>query len=46
MFYQKWKLTNKEMKEAFEQYDMFSLEMRGRVLCEECAERELKIISK
>ena len=41
MFYQKWHLTRKEMKAAIEQYDMFSLEMTGRIICKECAEREL-----
>ena len=42
MFWQKWKLTDKELKEAIRQYDMFSLEMRGRIICQYCAEREMK----
>ena len=41
MFYQKWKLTNKELKEAIKQYDIFSLEITGRIICQECAEKEL-----
>ena len=41
MFWQKWHLTDEEMKEAIEQYDIFSLEMTGRIICGKCAEREL-----
>jgi hypothetical protein len=39
MFWQKWHLTKKEMNEAIKCYDMFSIEMRGRIICKECAER-------
>jgi len=46
MFYQKWHLTDKEIEEAVEQYDMFSLEMTGRIICRECAEHELAITAK
>ena len=42
MFWQKWHLTDEEMQNAIEQYDMFSLEMTGRIICKECAEREMK----
>jgi len=42
MFWQKWKLTDKELKEAMKQFDIFSLEMSGRIICKECAEREIK----
>ena len=41
MFYQKWHLTAEELDEAIDQYDMFSLEMKGRIICQECAEKEL-----
>ena len=40
MFYQKWHLTKNEIEEAVEQYDIFSLEMTGRIICGECAKRE------
>lgn len=43
MFWQAWHLTENEMKEAIDQYDMFSLEMRGRIICKECAEMELNL---
>jgi hypothetical protein len=46
MFYQKWHLTKKEMKEAIRQYDIFSLEMTGRIICRNCAEHELDISAK
>ena len=42
MYYQKWHLTKKELNEAIEQYDMFSIEMRGRIICRNCALHELK----
>ena len=44
MFWQKWHLTDKELKEAIRQHDIFSLEMTGRIICKECAEREAKKI--
>jgi hypothetical protein len=40
MFFQKWHLTDEEMNEAIEQYDVFSLEMRGRIICKNCADHE------
>ena len=40
MFVQKWEMTNKEMEEAVECYDMFSLEMKPRLICKNCAEYE------
>jgi hypothetical protein len=43
MFYQKWHLTDDELKEAIDQYDIFSLEMTGRIICRECAKKELEI---
>ena len=45
MFYQKWKLTDKEMKEAIEEYDIFSLEMRGRIICKNRAKKETNQIT-
>ena len=41
MFYQKWHLTDKQLKQAIKQYDMASLEMRGRIICKDCADKEL-----
>lgn len=46
MFYQKWHLIDKELKEAIKQYDIFSLEMTGRILCKDCVERELAVNAK
>lgn len=40
MFYQKWHLTEDELNAAIEQFDMFSLEMRGRIICKNCANHE------
>jgi hypothetical protein len=40
MYWQKWHMTKKEVMEAAKQYDMFSLDMPGRILCKACAERE------
>lgn len=40
MFYQKYHLTMKELKESVKQYDMASLEMKGRIICQNCAEKE------
>src|SRR3990172_8553211 len=42
MFWQSWHLTDEEMNEAIKNYDMFSLEMTGRIICREFAEREMK----
>ena len=42
MFWQKWHLTEEEMKAAVKNYDISSLEMRGRIICADCAEREMK----
>lgn len=36
MFLQKYHLTKKELNEAVKQYDMASLEMRGRFICIHC----------
>lgn len=36
MFFQKWELTDKELDEAVEDFDMFSLEMPSRIICENC----------
>jgi len=41
MFCQKWHLTKKQMKEAISQYDMASLEMPTRIICADCATKEL-----
>lgn len=41
MFFQKYHLTKKELQEAVKQYDMASIEMQSRIICRECAEREL-----
>lgn len=42
MFYQKWYLTKKELHESVKNYDMFSLEMQGRTICENCKQQEKK----
>lgn len=42
MYIQKYKLTDEEMKEAVEQYDMASLEMTHRIICENCAKKITK----
>jgi hypothetical protein len=42
MYWQKWELTDEELEEAIDQYDMFSIEMTGRIICSNCAENELK----
>ena len=41
MFYQKWDLTKKELREAIDAYDMFSLDMPAKIICKECADKEL-----
>lgn len=40
MFIQKWEMTEEEMEQAVEAYDMFSLEMKPRILCKNCANHE------
>jgi hypothetical protein len=42
MLWQKWVLTEKEWEEAVDCYDMFSIEMTGRIICKNCADQELK----
>ncbi|MCM8808250.1 MAG: hypothetical protein NC926_09995 [Candidatus Omnitrophica bacterium] len=42
MFLQKWILTKKELKEAIEEYDFFSLEMPNKIICKFCAEEVRK----
>jgi hypothetical protein len=44
MYYQKWHLTEEELNEAVEQFDMFSLEMHGRIICKNCAQHEIQIL--
>ena len=39
MFYQDWHLTKKELNEAIDNYDIFSLEMKGRIICGDCAKK-------
>ena len=39
MFYQDWHLTKKELNEAIYNYDIFSLEMKGRIICGDCAKK-------
>ncbi len=39
MFYQKFHLTTKELKEAVKQWDIASLEMKGIIICEHCAKK-------
>lgn len=39
MFVQKWHLTQKELKAAIAEYDMFSLEMPTRIICANCASK-------
>ena len=41
-YVQHWKLTKKELREATRDWDMFSLEMRPRILCPKCYEIETK----
>jgi len=43
MFYQRWYLTEEEIKEAVAKWDIFSLEMKGRIICEHCARAISKI---
>lgn len=38
-FVQRWTLTDEELKEAMEEYDMMSLDMRSQILCPACADR-------
>ncbi|MBK8968615.1 MAG: hypothetical protein R3D58_07120 [Saprospiraceae bacterium] len=40
MFWQKWFLTEQEFYDAVDEYDVFSLEMTGRIICRDCTERE------
>ena len=40
MFLQKYHLTKKELHEAVKQYDMASIEMKGRIICKNCADHE------
>lgn len=37
MFVIFWELTDEELKEAIDQFDMFSLDMPTKVICENCA---------
>lgn len=39
MFYQIWTLTKEELEKAINEFDIFSLEMRPRILCSGCAEK-------
>lgn len=39
MYYQRWELTEDEMSQAINNYDMFSLDMPPRFLCEDCKRR-------
>ncbi len=39
MYVQKWRLTPKELRDAVKEYDMFSLEMRLRIICPGCRRR-------
>lgn len=39
MFYQKWDLTKKELNQALDSYDMFSLGMPSRLICKECMKK-------
>ena len=41
-YFQEWELTEKEFREATNDYDMFSLEMPVRMLCPKCAVRRLE----
>jgi hypothetical protein len=43
MFIQKWEMTEQEMDAAIKAYDMFSLEMKPRIICRNCADNILKI---
>lgn len=43
MFYQEWEMTEQEIDQAIEEFDVFSLEMleeEGRLICKECAKKE------
>ena len=42
MYYQKWHMTRKELNEAINQFDIFSLEMTGRIICPDCAKKEIE----
>lgn len=39
MFVQFWQLTDDEFAQAVENYDMFSLDMPPRLICENCAHK-------
>lgn len=41
MYVQNYEMTDREMNEAIEGYDMFSLEMKPRILCSHCATHEM-----
>ena len=40
MFIQKWEFSEIELKDAVDNYDMFSLEMKTRIICKKCADYE------
>lgn len=40
MYVQKWELSEKEFKEAIDQFDMFSLDMPIRIICGNCKKNE------
>ena len=36
----RWTLTKKELEEAVEEFDMFSLDMPDKILCKRCLEKQ------
>lgn len=39
MYVQKWVMSKKEINQACKQWDMASLEMKPRIICEDCRNR-------
>lgn len=37
LFFQKWEMTKKELRDAIKQFDMASLDISSRVICKNCA---------
>lgn len=44
MYSQRWELTEKELQEAIDSYDMFSLEVEPRYVCENCKNQIMKVL--
>ena len=42
---QKWEMTERELSEAVDEFDMFSLEMPTRLICLNCAAKEKEAMS-